>query len=42
MVIRKDQGAKSLIKDMTELNFEIIKRDNGFYILKSNIDINKK
>ena len=42
VVIRKDQGAKSLIKDMTELNFEIIKRDNGFYILKSNIDINKK
>ena len=42
VVIRKDQGAKSLIKDMTKLNFEIIKRDNGFYILKSNVDINEK
>lgn len=34
IVIRKDQGAKSLIKDMSEIyDFEIIKRDNGFYIL---------
>lgn len=40
VVIRKDQGAKSLIKDISKLNFEIIKRDNGFYILKSNIDTN--
>ncbi len=36
IVIRKDQGAKSLIKDMSDIyNFEIIKRDNGFYILKA-------
>lgn len=35
IVIRKDQGAKSLINDMSDIyNFEIIKRDNGFYILK--------
>lgn len=35
IVIRKDQGAKSLISDMSNIyNFEIIKRDNGFYILK--------
>ncbi len=34
IVIRKDQGAKSLMKDMNDIyNFEIIKRDNGFYIL---------
>lgn len=34
IVIRKDQGAKSLIKDMSDIyDFEIIKRDNGFYIL---------
>lgn len=36
IVIRKDQGAKSLIKDMSDIyDFEIIKRDNGFYILKA-------
>ena len=36
IVIRKDQGAKSLIKDMSNIyNFEIVKRDNGFYILKA-------
>ena len=36
IVIRKDQGAKSLIKDMSDIyNFEIVKRDNGFYILKA-------
>ena len=34
IVIRKDQGAKSLIKDMSDIyDFEIMKRDNGFYIL---------
>ena len=38
IVIRKDQGAKSLIKDMSDIyNFNIIKRDNGFYILKTSI-----
>ena len=37
IVIRKDQGAKSLIKDMNDIyNFEIVKRDNGFYILRAN------
>ena len=37
IVIRKDQGAKSLIKDMSDIyNFEIVKRDNGFYILRAN------
>lgn len=34
VVIRKDQGAKSLIKDMENIyECEIIKRDNGFYVL---------
>lgn len=34
-VIRKDQGAKSLIKDMSYLyNHEIICKDKGFYIIK--------
>ena len=38
IVIRKDQGAKSLIKDMSDIyNFNIIKKDNGFYILKTSI-----
>ena len=38
IVIRKDQGLKSLIKDMSNIyNFEIKKRDNGFYILKGKI-----
>ena len=38
IVTRKDQGVKSLIKDMKDIyDFEIIKRDNGFYIIKSNI-----
>ena len=37
IVIRKDQGAKTLIKDMSDIyNFEIVKRDNGFYILRAN------
>ena len=36
IVIRKDQGAKSLMKDMSDIyNFEIVKRDNGFYILRA-------
>lgn len=36
IVIRKDQGAKSLIKDMNNIyNFEIIKKNNGFYVLKA-------
>ena len=35
IVIRKDQGAKSLIKDMCNYyDFSIIKKDNGFYIIK--------
>lgn len=38
IVMRKDQGAKSMMRDMEYIyNFEIIKKDNGFYILKSNI-----
>lgn len=36
IVMRKDQGAKSMIKDMQQLyEFEIIKKDNGFYIIRS-------
>lgn len=36
IVIRKDQGCKSLIKNMSNIyDFEIIKRDNGFYVLKA-------
>lgn len=36
IVMRKDQGAKSMIKDMNYLyDFKIIKKDNGFYIIKS-------
>ncbi|MBP3634890.1 MAG: class I SAM-dependent methyltransferase [Bacilli bacterium] len=36
LVIRKDQGAKSLIKDMSDIyNIDIIKKDNGFYILQA-------
>ena len=35
IVIRKDQGAKSLIKDFSDIyNFEIITKDKGFYIIK--------
>ena len=38
IVIRKDQGAKSLIKDFNDIyNFEIITKDKGFYIIKGNI-----
>ena len=38
IVIRKDQGAKSLIKDFSNIyNFEIITKDKGFYIIKVNI-----
>ena len=38
VVIRKDQGAKSLIKDFRNIyNIEIIKKDKGFLILKCNI-----
>lgn len=38
IVIRKDQGAKSLIKDMSNIyDFKIIKKDNGFYILCAQI-----
>ena len=38
IVIRKDQGAKSLIKDFNDTyNFEIITKDKGFYIIKGNI-----
>ncbi len=36
IVMRKDQGAKSMMKDMSDLyDFKIIKKDNGFYIIKS-------
>lgn len=35
IVIRKDQGAKSLINDFKDIyDFEIIKKDKGFYIIK--------
>lgn len=38
IVIRKDHGAKSLIKDFSNIyDFEIVKKDNGFYILKAKI-----
>lgn len=38
VVIRKDQGAKSLIKDFNNIyNFEIITKDKGFYIIKGKI-----
>lgn len=38
IVMRKDQGAKSMMKDMKHIyDFKIIKKDNGFYILKSRI-----
>ena len=38
IVIRKDQGAKSFIKDFNDIyNFEIITKDKGFYIIKGNI-----
>ncbi len=36
IVIRKDQGAKSLIKDFSNVyNFKIITSNKGFYIIKS-------
>ena len=36
IVIRKDQGAKSLINDMKDIyNIDIITKDKGFFILKS-------
>jgi 16S rRNA (guanine1207-N2)-methyltransferase len=40
VVIRKNQGADSAKKKMTEVygNCEIIKRDSGFYILKSVVE----
>ncbi|MBQ9023678.1 MAG: class I SAM-dependent methyltransferase [Bacilli bacterium] len=35
IVIRKDQGAKALMNDFKDIyNFEIIKKDKGFYIIK--------
>ena len=38
VVIRKDQGAKSLIKDFSDIyNYEIITKDKGFYIIKFDI-----
>lgn len=37
IVIRKDQGAKSLIKDFSEIyDFEIVTKDKGFYIIRGN------
>jgi 16S rRNA (guanine1207-N2)-methyltransferase len=40
VVIRKNQGADSAKKKMTEVygNCEIVKRDSGFYILKSAVE----
>ncbi len=38
-VIRKEQGAKSTIKDMEELyKVDVIKRVKGFYIIRAKID----
>ena len=38
IVIRKDQGASSLIKDNSDIyNFEIIDKIKGFWIIKSTI-----
>lgn len=38
VVIRKDQGAKSLIKDFSDRYiFEIIEKDKGFYIIKGTV-----
>lgn len=38
IVIRKDHGAKSLIKDFSNIyDFEIVKKEKGFYILKAKI-----
>ena len=35
IVIRKDQGAKSLMNDFKEIyDFEILKKDKGFFIIK--------
>ena len=35
IVIRKDQGAKSLMNDFKEIyDFEVIKKDKGFFIIK--------
>ena len=34
IVMRKDQGCKSMIKDFSDIyDFEIVKKDNGFYII---------
>lgn len=42
IVIRKDQGAKSLMKDFLDrYNFKVIKKDKGFYIIKAEV-IEKK
>ncbi len=38
IVIRKDQGAKSLINDFSNIyEFEIVIKDKGFYVLKGHI-----
>ena len=38
LVIRKEQGAKSLISDLQKIyNVEVIERKKGFYIIKCNI-----
>ena len=35
LVIHKDQGAKSLIKDLEkEYNLEVLKKDKGFFVIK--------
>lgn len=38
LVIRKDQGAKSLINDLQKLyNVEVLKRDKGFFVIKCSL-----
>jgi 16S rRNA G1207 methylase RsmC len=38
IVIRKEQGAKSLLKDITEVyRTEIITKNKGFYVIKCHI-----
>ena len=38
-VIRKDQGAKSVMKDLSlQFKCEIIEKSKGFYVIKAKID----
>lgn len=42
IVIRKDQGARSLMKDFSDrYNFKVIKKDKGFYIIKAEVNEKK-